>query len=55
MLVGLSTGSPPKLGLSPLGTVHETVLGHLLSMGDSQRDSRESILANHSQSEPLCL
>ena len=28
-LVGLSTGNAPKLGLSPLGTVHETVLGHL--------------------------
>ena len=30
LLVGFSTGNPPKLRLSRLGTVHKTVLGHLL-------------------------
>ena len=32
LLVGFSTGTPPKIKTLPLGTVHETVLGHLLNV-----------------------
>ena len=32
-LVGFPTGNPPKLTVSQLGTVHRTVLGHLLKIG----------------------